>query len=478
MGGAGTSDEPTVLVVDDDDAVGVVLASILEQGGFRATWVGSGPEALAFVDEAPPSLVITDLRMPGMSGFELMDALTERAPELPVAVVTAFGSIEVAVEAMKRGAVDFLTKPFERAGVVGLARRYVEHVPRERNPPPASGVLDATRSVVMRECLKILERAASTRATILLRGESGTGKELAARTIHAWSGRSGSFVAVHCGALPDQLLESELFGYEKGAFTGAEHRKPGRVELAEKGTLFLDEIGDISPNLQVKLLRLIQERTFEPLGGTSVHDADVRFVAATHRDLSAMVASGEFREDLYYRLAVIPVRIPSLAERHEDIADLARSFLERHRHESTVGDLELAADAIAELEATTWPGNVRQLQNLIERVAVFADHPQVGADVIRRELARDNGSELGAGPAGPQGPLDQTPPGRAATRAPSDVLDHEAELRRARVDAMLEAYRRAGRNWSRAARLLGISRRTLYNWKREYGLDGSSPDQT
>lgn len=456
-----------VLVVDDDEAVATVLAGLLKQDGYEAEAVASGPEALKRIDDLPPALVITDLRMPGMSGFELMQALQQRIPELPVAVITAYGNVEVAVDAMKRGAIDFLTKPFEREAVIALAKRYVGQRLEERDPCPEPASEWSSRAPIMKDCLANIERAARTTATVLIRGESGTGKERMAQAIHARSGRTGSFVPVHCAAIPESLLESELFGYEKGAFSGAQHHKPGRVELAEGGTLFLDEIGDVPRMVQVKLLRLLAEKTFEPLGGTSSRKADVRFVAATHRDLKSMTATGEFREDLYYRLAVLPIWVPRLSQRTEDIGDLAAHFLNQYRRESPFADLRLSSEAVDLLESMPWPGNVRQLQNLVERLAVFAEEPVVRAEHVRQALDRDRPSEeievLGDRGLGVAADADRTEDKLGET-------DIEARLRRTKVQAMCEAYTKAGHNWSRAARLLGISRRTLYNWKQELGI--------
>jgi transcriptional regulator with PAS, ATPase and Fis domain len=307
----------------------------------------------------------------------------------------------------------------------------------------------------MKDCIARLEKAAPTLATVLLRGESGTGKEVAARTVHAWSNRSqGPFVAVHCGALPDNLLESELFGYEKGAFTGATQRKPGRVELAHGGTLFLDEIGDISAAVQVKLLRLLQEKEFQRLGGTAPEKADVRFVAATHRDLEAMVAAGEFREDLFYRLNVVPVWMPPLRERGEDVAMLARRFVADLAVANGRPGLALEPGAIEALSAHPWPGNVRELQNLLERLVVFAE-----GDAIRRA---DVEAELGRGSRGAS-----TPP-TAPVAGSTSLGDQRAEAEKA---AIRDALARAKGNRTQAARLLGISRRTLYNKLGELGIE-------
>jgi DNA-binding NtrC family response regulator len=450
-----------VLVVDDDRAVGMVLASLLKQAGHEAHHVASGEEALAALASRGIDLVISDVRMPGMDGMELLGEVKQRAPDVPVVLLTAHGSVPLAVEAMKAGAADFLAKPFDKDEVLFTVEKAMATSSHASGKPPEASrgeTLLAGSSDAMNECIERLKKAAPTLATVLLRGESGTGKEVAARTLHAWSPRkSGPFVAVHCAALPDNLLESELFGYEKGAFTGATQRKPGRVELAEGGTLFLDEIGDISPAVQVKLLRLLQEKEYQRLGATRGEKADVRFVAATHRDLEEMVEAGEFREDLFYRLNVVPVWMPPLRERPGDVAMLAKKFTADLGKANGRADLALDAAGIAALAAHDWPGNVRELQNLIERLVVFADGDTIAGADVQRELGRRATSRVR--PSGP--------PGAEGGGAPT--LDaHRVE---AEKQAIKDALGRAHGNRTQAARLLGISRRTLYNKLGELGLE-------
>jgi DNA-binding NtrC family response regulator len=421
----------TVLVVDDDGAVGKVLSLLLEQGGLEAAHVPSAKAALELLDARPFELLLTDLRMPGMDGMQLLREVQARIPELPVIVLTAHGTVPLAVEAMRAGAADFVLKPFDRDEILYSVRKALARGPRA---PPAAGILGD--SPAMQEAMRLLQRAARTDSTVLLLGETGTGKELAARAVHAGSPRAkGPLVAVHCASLPETLLESELFGYEKGAFTGAACRKPGRVELAQGGTLFLDEIGDVPPSVQVKLLRLLQERTYERVGGTETLRADLRFVAATHRDLEAMTSRGEFREDLYYRLSVVPIRLPPLRERPGDVEALALHFAK---------DRPVEADALVRLRGEKWPGNVRQLQAFIERLLVFSDGPRLTLQDVEREL------------------------GRAAPAPAGETLD--GQRRAAEKRALEEALRRAGGNRTRAARLLEVSRRTLYNKLAEHGL--------
>ncbi|MBK8257070.1 MAG: sigma-54-dependent Fis family transcriptional regulator [Polyangiaceae bacterium] len=461
-----------VLVVDDDPAVGMVLGALLQQAGYRATSVQSAARAVELLSTEPIDAVITDLRMPGMDGMQLLAHVVRALPDVPVLVISAHASIPDAVEAMKVGAADFVQKPFDREEILFSLKKALAGALKARAapPPPAEAPALVGQSREMADCLALLARAAKSSATVLLRGESGTGKDLAAREIHRQSARkSGPFVKVHCGALPDNLLESELFGYEKGAFTGASTRKPGRVEIAEGGTLFLDEIGDITPSMQVKLLRVLQEREFERLGGTQTLKADVRFIAATHRDLEAMIAKGEFREDLFYRLNVVPVWMPSLRSRPGDIPVLAKHLAEviaaQHRHEVTLDDGALTA-----LSAENWPGNVRQLQNFIERLVVLSDGTVVTAADVARELGRrplsESGTSAAPAPVSAQSPDDAT--ARASTPASAPTLDDRRRV--AEKDAIVTALQQAGNNRTLAARLLGISRRTLYTKLEELGI--------
>jgi two-component system response regulator AtoC len=449
----------TVLVVDDDPAVGMVLTALLEQAGLEAIHEASGATALERLGSVPVDVVITDLRMPGMDGMHLLERLVVGWPDIPVIMLTAHGTVSTAVQAMKAGAADFVLKPFEREEVLFSVNKALQATQRLRRQPPRRAAFPTDligESQAMQQLGELVRRAAQTAATVMIRGESGTGKELVARAIHTQSPRRGGpFVAVHCAALPETLLESELFGYEKGAFTGAVARKPGRVELAEGGTLFLDEIGDLSVAMQVKLLRLLQEREFQRIGATVAQQADVRFVVATHRDLEAMVRTGEFREDLYYRANVLPIWLPPLRERGHDIALLAHHFCETLAAQHGPGGLRLEPAAVALLEREKWPGNVRQLQNFMERLVILADGPRITAEQVQRELARQPGFQ----------------PEAATDRADGEDASLRSRLCEAERGAIIHALERAKRNRSLAARILGISRRTLYNKLEEYGLD-------
>jgi DNA-binding NtrC family response regulator len=449
------STSTTILLVDDDHAVGKVLGALLRQDGLEAEHVDSGEAALQALEARPFEAVVTDVRMPGMDGMELLDRIKGRWPDLPVVVLTAFGTLEQGIEAMKAGAADFITKPFDREQILAVlrkalraGRRFAEQAPRPA--PGRAGIIGD--SAAMEGVFSMIARSAPTEATVMIRGESGTGKELVARAIHAQSARClGPQVTVHCAALPASLLEAELFGHEKGAFTGAITRKPGRVELAEGGTLFLDEVGDIEPAIQVKLLRLLQEREYERLGGTRTLRADVRFVAATHQDLEAMLDAGTFREDLFYRLNVVPLTLPPLREREGDVALLARHFCGQVNAE--LGrQVELTAAAVALLAAQPWPGNVRQLQNLIERLVVLATGETIDADEVSAELPAGRRPAAGAG-------------AEAQPRTLEQMVQETIK------EALVTTLQRCNNNRSQAARVLGISRRTLYNKLREHGLE-------
>jgi two-component system response regulator AtoC len=454
----------SVLVVDDDTAVGTVLAALLQQAGLAATHVQGGDAALRALEKRPADVLVTDLRMPGMDGMGLLRHVRERWPEVPVIVLTAHGTVPLAVEAMRGGADDFLLKPFDRDQIVYVVRKALHEA--SHRAAAAGGTLvpglvsaSESESPAVQEAYSLIARAARSSATVLIRGESGTGKELAARSVHEQSPRSkGPFVVIHCAALPETLLESELFGHEKGAFTGAACRKPGRIELADGGTLFLDEIGDVPLQIQVKLLRVLQEKSFERLGGTQTVKVDVRFVAATHRDLDAMVQGGTFREDLYYRLAVVPITMPPLRSRPDDIAPLVERFVGRFGETNGKSEMSIDAAAVARLKAESWPGNVRQLQNFVERLVVLSDGTRITVADVERELAR-SAAIGGKAPATPSGPQPFHGTGTLEDRR-----------RQAEREALREALERVQGNRTMAARILGVSRRTLYNMLSDHGL--------
>lgn len=439
-----------ILAVDDDRSVLMSLGGLLEQAGYAVTETSDPGSVRARLEAEWFDLVLTDLRMPGLDGMQLLDTLAALDEPPPVVMLTAHGTLEVAVEAMRRGAVDFLEKPFSREELLGVVERALARG-REPGTKSAAPAKDAPTilgvSAEMQEVLRLVERAAGSRSRVLVRGESGTGKELVARRVHDLSARAAApYVAVNCAALPDSLLEAEMFGFEKGAFTGAAQARPGRVELADGGTLFLDEIGDLGPSAQAKLLRFLEDGSYERLGsGGATLRSDVRVVAATWRDLAAMAEEGEFREDLYYRLAVLEIVIPPLRTRPSDVAVLARHFFEEVKALEGRPELCLEDDAIEALARLPWLGNARELRNFVERLVVYADGRSIDAEAVE---ARSEGT-VRSSPSGPT--------------APSAGLASE-QLTQARAQMLDDALERAKGNKARAARLLGVSRRTLYRW--------------
>jgi two-component system response regulator AtoC len=450
---------PVILVVDDDAAIVTVLGALLKQEGFATLSAASGGAALAILEKHPVDLVISDVRMPGLDGMALLRRLAADWSDTPVILLTAHGTVALAVEAMKAGAADFLTKPFDRDEVLFVVKKALAAA-RVNGEARDAAFSPLGTSPAMLEMLDTIRRAATSAATVLILGESGVGKEVAARAIHEASTRKDKpLVKINCAAFPDTLLESELFGYEKGAFTGATQRKPGRIELAHGGTLLLDEIGDVPLTTQVKLLRVIQSKEVERLGGTQTVKVDVRFLAATHRDLGEMIERGTFRQDLYYRLDVIQLVVPPLRERKDDVRLLAAHFAEAAAQNNGRAGFALADDALALLGQQPWPGNVRQLENFMERLVVLSDGPLLTLRDVERELTRDAQ--------------------RARTSKGSVPPASEPKLDEQRKDAerkaILEALQRASGNRSLAARLLGVSRRTLYTKLAELELLGDAP---
>jgi DNA-binding NtrC family response regulator len=416
---------PPVLLVEDKDSLRTMLRHALEAQGHAVVEARDESEAIQEMRQARPSVVLTDLKLPNGDGFGVLRAAKELDPDLQVVVMTAYGSIQDAVSAMKEGAMEFLAKPVDPDHLSlmvarALAHRRVltenmmlrEELAEKRGAPRIVGEDPALRGV-----LQQLHRAAATDATVLLEGESGTGKELFARALHVYSPRSdGPFIAINCAAIPETLLETELFGHEKGAFTGAATRKPGRFEMAHRGTLFLDEIGDLPLPLQAKILRALEEKRFERVGGTQSLHVDVRVVAATNRNLKARVADRQFREDLYFRLSVFPVQIPPLRERTDDVLRLAHHFVERICRDVNKKPLMLSESAVEELVNYSWPGNVRELQNCIERAVILTEGDtiqprhlslsfrQPGPSQASPAAAPVNGNGHGAAPAPPPAP--------------------------------------------------------------------------
>ena len=434
----------TLVIADDDRAIRRIVRDRLTAAGHVVEVAENGREALGLMQRVAPDLVLLDLQMPELDGMAVLDKVA-RQPGAPlIIVITAHGSIEVAVRAMKAGAHDFLSKPFEAAHLEHVVAKALETGRLRRDVGLLRGEVEARHHLVvggssrMREIVHLAERAAASEATILLDGESGTGKEVLARTVHAASRRAdGPFVAVNCAALNADLLESELFGHEQGAFTGAIRTKPGRVEMAAGGTLFLDEFGELQPALQARLLRVLQEREFERVGGTRARKADVRILAATNRDLGSAVASGDFRGDLYYRLKVVALRLPPLRDRREDIRPLAAHFLSRFAREAGRPAPLLDDRAAALLESYAWPGNIRELANVLERAVVLGAGDLITVDDLPDELH------------------ERAPAGSSSNALPAAGY-HEA-VAAAKRAILRDALRAEGGHQTRAAKRLGLT---------------------
>ena len=443
-----------VLVIDDDASLRRVMEMQLEEIGCDVVAVAGGKEAMAALEEFTPALVITDLRIPGMSGMDLLKLLRADHPELTVIMVTAYGTVKTAVEAMKAGAYDYLTKPIDYDELALVVNRALEHqqlLEEVRNLRLTLDEKYGFESIIgsSKALLRVLEmtsRVAQTDSIALIRGETGTGKELLAKAIHQNSRRkNGPFVTINCGAIPSNLLESELFGHTKGSFTGATAAKKGKVETADGGTLFLDEIGELPLDLQIKMLRLTQQGEIEKVGAGNSSKVDVRIIAATHRNLQAMIEDGTFREDLYYRLAVIPLELPPLRERIEDIPELIQHLFLKSKQKHGRTELHLPESLLPGFSNYDWPGNIRELENVIERLVVLAVEDKISADDLPEFLKR--GSTL-------------------ADLIRLDLSPQGISLEAIEKDLIIKALKKFNWNQTQAARYLDISRRTL-NYRME-----------
>ena len=463
-----------ILIVDDDHQLRQSFERLLAAEGHDVRAASSGEAGIAAVREAVPDAVVMDVRMSGISGLEAYAAMREIEPRLPVIIMTAYGTTEIAIEATKMGAYDYILKPFDIPEILKLIDKAVA-AGRSMRSRVAVGV-DAEaaaeaiigQSPAMQELYKAIGRAAPTDATVLVRGESGAGKELVARAVYQHSLRADKpFLVINCVAIPETLLESELFGYEKGAFTGAAGRKVGKIEQANHGTVFLDEIGDMPMAIQAKLLRLLQEKNVERLGGRQVIPVDVRIIAATNRDLEAAVRQGQFREDLYYRLKVVTLALPPLRERPGDIPLLVRYFLSRHAREIGQSDPGVSPEAMAALTAHDWPGNVRELGNALKKALIFSRGAPLSPDEVRKALGAPlrQGAEAATGEDGD--PIAETI--RRELASGRDGLFEELMDRFGHTVIRL-ALEATGGNRSQAARLLGLSRPTLIAKIEKYGL--------
>ncbi len=459
--------DPPILLVEDKDSLRAMLRHALEAQGHTVIEARDQREAVAALQTAYPAVVLSDLRLPDGDGFGVLRAAKELDPELPVVLMTAFGSILDAVAAMKEGALDFLAKPVDLDHLQLIVERALavrrmatenlllkEELAARRGAPQIVG--DDPR---LKQLSILLHRAAATDMTVLIGGESGTGKELFARALHALSPRAdGPFVAINCAAIPENLLETELFGYEKGAFTGATARKPGKFEMAHRGTLFLDEIGDLPLLLQGKILRALEEKTFERVGGTAPLRVDVRVVAATNRNLKAAVAARQYREDLYFRLSVFPIIVPPLRDRPGDIAQLARHFIDRYSRDLNKKPLTLAPSALEQMQEYRWPGNVRELQNCMERAVILTE----GDTIHARHLHLSVPAPPPAAEAGAWDHVDFSGTLGEVTRR---VV---SEVERRKIAAVLE---QVGGDRAQAADALQVSYKALIAKIREYGLE-------
>ena len=447
-----------ILVVDDDENLRWVLQTQLEDMGYAVSSAEDGLQALTAIEKEPPALVLTDLRMPGLSGIELLDKIRSEYSEVPVVIMTAFGTIQSAVQAMRAGAYDYLTKPIDYEELGLVVSRVLEHFRLVEEVRSLRASLDRKygfeniigQSEALLSVLDTAARAAQSESTILIHAETGTGKELLARAIHFNSRRRDKpFVTINCGAIPRELLESELFGHVKGSFTGAVGHKAGEVEMADRGTLFLDEIGEMPGELQVKLLRLIQQGELEKVGATSPVKVDVRFVAATHRNLRAMIEDGTFREDLYYRLAVIPLELPPLRDRAEDIPELVEHFFLKIREKQGRQDLVLPPALLPRFQDYRWPGNIRELENVIERIVVLARGDEIAfgdlPDFLRRERPAIDMLQLELPPRG-------------------------LSLESVEKELLVRALEKFNGNQTHAAKYLDISRKALIYRMEKYGI--------
>jgi two-component system NtrC family response regulator len=448
--------KPKILIIDDDTSLRRVLEYNLQEAGYQVVAAAGGEEGLRLFGEEAPALVITDMKMPGMDGLQVLKAVKERSPETLVMIITAFGTVDIAVEAMKLGAYDYITKPFNRDELrltVGKALQFTGLAAENKRLRSQLSDRSDFRTIVgasrqMERVFDIVRKVADSEASVLITGESGTGKELVARSIHAHSGRRDApFVAINCAAIPRDLLESELFGHVKGAFTGAVKDKTGRFQLAEGGTLFLDEVGELPLELQPKLLRALQEKVVEPVGGTKAHKLDVRLVAATNLDMEKALGEGTFREDLYYRLSVIPIHLPPLRERLDDIPLLLRYFCAKHGSPQ-VGFDRQALDTLAKYG---WPGNVRELENTVERLLIMRNSDTITLEDLPDKI-------------------------RSGNRAPSGtsvVINLPAEgypLEQLEREVVVTALERNNWNQTAAARFLSIPRHTLIYRMEKYGI--------
>lgn len=462
-----------ILVVDDEKNITFVIQAMLEKVGYEALVFNDSKQALGKIEELQDELdcVITDLYMPNLSGMELLGRIQNSFSSLPVVIITAFGTVESAVSALKRGAFDFITKPFDQTELLNVVQKAVQtRRQRELEPTAAEGGLSVSgapsvsvssiigNSEQMQEVFKVITKIAQSSSTVMVWGESGTGKELVAYEIHRNSNRAQkSFIKINCAAIPATLIESEFFGYERGAFTGAVASKPGRFELAHEGTLFLDEVAEMPLEMQVKLLRVLQEQEFERVGGVNTIRVDVRIIAATNKELEAEVKAGRFREDLYYRLNVVPIHLPPLRERREDIDLLVSYFLKQFNERLHKEITTISSDAMAALRAYRWPGNIRQLENMLERMILMSEGKVLSVEDLPMEISVNLSAAPGAGV-------------EASGSSPNFKELVKRQTQSVERDLIIKALEETSGNVTRAAENLGLSRKGLQIKMKELGV--------
>jgi len=445
----------SILVVDDDQNIRKVLRELLDKEGFNVLTASDVDKALPLIDQQDLDLIVTDLKMPGKSGMDLLTLCHEKRPAVPVIMITAFGNVEAAVAAMKKGAYDFITKPFDENELLNVIEKAISE--SEMNKELISTYFDKEthfsqiigKTPVMQQVFQMVQKIAPTDSTILITGETGVGKELIALEIHSGSQRRDHlFVKVNCAAIPETLLESDLFGHEKGAFTGAVTTKPGRFEIAHKGTILLDEIGEMPLHLQAKLLGVIQDKSFDRVGGVKTIKVDTRIIAATNQDLQTAIQAGKFRPDLFYRLNVIPIHVPPLRERKDDLIPLVGYFLKKFTGKYLKKITNVSPEVMATFSHYDWPGNIRELENVLERMVLMSETDTLALDQLPPEI-RGIVSTVGA----------------STLKEKIDTISQMTEKQ-----MIIDALNKTNQNRTKAAKLLGISRRTLQNKIKEYGL--------
>jgi nitrogen regulation protein NR(I) len=471
-----------ILVVDDEKNITFVIQAMLEKAGHSTLVYNDSNEAIAAIDEAADAgdldCVVTDLYMPGPGGMEILAHVQKNFPQLPVVIITAFGTVEAAVSALKKGAFDFITKPFDQTELLNVVSKAVQTFHQRQKEPisihsesgAAEHASDAPAAAIssiignspqMQEIFKVISKIANSPSTVMVWGESGTGKELVAYEIHRNSSRATKpFIKINCAAIPATLIESELFGYERGAFTGAVASKPGRFELAHEGTLFLDEVAEMPLEMQVKLLRVLQEQEFERVGGVNTIKVDVRIITATNKDLEAEVKAGRFREDLYYRLNVVPIYLPALRDRREDIDLLVRYFLRQFNERLKKGITSVTPEAMAALRAYSWPGNIRQLENVLERMVLMSESSVLSSQDLPEEIA------AAAGVAAIQ--ISGASPDASGPMSFKELVKRQTQT--VERDLIEKALEETHGNVTRAAEKLGLSRKGLQLKMKELGL--------